>query len=61
MLEKVQKRLVSSMQGLMGPSYEEKLLEIGIDSLEDRRPKLDLIENLQDHQDDRNLDEEDWD
>ena len=45
-LEKVQKRLVSSVQGLRGHTYEEKLTEIGLDSLEDRRIKLDLIQTF---------------
>ncbi len=43
-LEKVQKRLVKSVQGLTGPTYEEKLQELGLDTLEDRRAKLDLIQ-----------------
>ncbi len=43
-LEKVQIRLVKSIQGLSGTSYEEKLSEIGLETLEMRRRKLDLIQ-----------------
>ncbi len=43
-LEKVQRRLVKSIQGLSGSSYEENLAEIGLETLEQRRRKLDLIQ-----------------
>ncbi len=45
-LEKVQKRLVKAVHGLKGSTYEEKLQELGLDSLEDRRAKLDLIQTF---------------
>ncbi len=46
MLENVQKRLVKQIQGLNGTSYEERLAELGLDSLEERRAKIDLIQTF---------------
>ncbi len=46
LMEKVQKRLVSAIQGLKGESYEEKLLELGIEKLEQRRTRLDLVQTF---------------
>ena len=43
-LERVQKRAVSMISGLRGTNYEEKLKELGLESLEDRRTKLDLVQ-----------------
>ena len=43
-LEKVQKRAVKQIRGLEGVSYEEKLLELGLNSLERRRDYFDLVE-----------------
>jgi len=43
-LEKVQKRAVNLITGLVGKSYEEKLVELGIASLESRRKYFDLIQ-----------------
>ncbi len=45
-LEKVQHRLVNSISGLAGQTYEEKLREAGLESLEVRRNKLDLIQTF---------------
>ncbi len=36
-LEKIQRRAVSMVSGLKGQSYEEKLLELNLPSLEDSR------------------------
>ena len=36
-LEKVQKRAISMTSGLSGSTYEEKLREVGLTSLEERR------------------------
>jgi hypothetical protein len=43
-LEKVQKRAVSMVNGLTGATYAEKLAEIGLDSLSDRRAEADLVQ-----------------
>ena len=38
-MERVQKRAVRQIEGLKGKTYEEKLLEIGLESLESRRDR----------------------
>ena len=45
-LENVQKRAVRAMSGLKGTTYEEKLLEIGLPSLMDRRREIDMIQTF---------------
>ena len=42
-LEKVQRRLISLIPGLKGKSYEEKLAEVGLDTLGHRRQRFDMI------------------
>ena len=42
MLEKVQRRMVAAVTGLVGSSYEEKLKEINMETLAARREKLDM-------------------
>jgi hypothetical protein len=42
-LERVQKRAVNMVGGLAGKSYEEKLAELRLDSLSDRRIEADLV------------------
>ena len=42
-LEKVKKRAINLITGLVGKSYEEKLADLGILSLESRRKHFDLI------------------
>ena len=44
LLEKVQKRAVGMISGLVGGSYEEKLAEIGLTTLEQRRIRGDMIQ-----------------
>ena len=46
MLENVQKRLVKQIQGLKGASYEDRLAELGMESLEERRGKIDIIQTF---------------
>ncbi len=43
-LENVQKRLVSAIGGLKGSTYEEKLGELGMETLQARRKRLDLTQ-----------------
>lgn len=44
MLEKVQKKAVNMISGLSGDTYEDKLKELNIQSLSDRRLRFDLIQ-----------------
>ena len=43
MLEKVQKRMISLIPSLKGKTYEEKLAEVGLDTLGHRRQRFDMI------------------
>jgi hypothetical protein len=43
MLEKVQQRALKMVSGLTGSTYKEKLQELGMDSLKDRRTEADLV------------------
>ena len=45
-LEKIQMRAVNHISGLQGRSYEEKLKELGLESLESKREMLDLIQTF---------------
>ena len=45
-LEQVQFRMVKQIQGLQSSTYMERLAELGLDSLEQRRQKLDLIQTF---------------
>ena len=42
-IEKVQKRMVNMIPGLSGETYQDKLAELGLQSLEDRRKRADMI------------------
>ena len=44
LMERVQRRAVRMTSGLKGTSYEEKLAEVGLQSLEDRRVRGDAIQ-----------------
>ena len=44
LLEKVQKRAVNLVAGLQGNTYEEKCVELGLETLEKRRTKQDLLQ-----------------
>ena len=45
-LERVQRRAVRMVSGLQGTSYQEKLKEMGLLSLEDRRLQYDLVQTF---------------
>ena len=45
-LEKVQEKAINMISGLKGETYEEKLKELGIQTLEDRRTRYDLIQTF---------------
>ena len=45
-LEKIQRRAVSMISGLKGESYEEKLLELDLPSLEERRHQADMVQSF---------------
>ena len=44
LLEKVQKKMVGAISGLQGSTYEDKIAELGLQSLEDRRGWLDMVQ-----------------
>ena len=46
LLEQVQKRAVRNISGLKGNTYEEKLQELGLTTLKDRRLRTDLIQTF---------------
>ena len=43
-LERVQRRAVKAVSGLKGQSYEERLQELGLPSLSDRRREIDMVQ-----------------
>ena len=43
-LERVQIKAVKAVSGLKGQSYEEKLTELGLHSLQDRRREIDMVQ-----------------
>ena len=45
-LERVQKKAVNFIVGLSGKTYEEKLSELNLTSLADRRKKFDLVQTF---------------
>ena len=45
-LERVQKRAVNLVVGLVGRTYEEKLTELGLNTLKDRRIQIDLVQTF---------------
>ena len=58
--EKVQRRAVNLITGLSGRTYEEKLNELGLLSLKDRRTKLDLIQTYKIMKGIDRVDHENW-
>ena len=51
MLEKIQVKAINMISGLRGKTYEEKLVELGLESLECRRNKQDLVQTYRFMQD----------
>ena len=46
LLEKVQMKAINMISGLVGQTYSEKLVELGIQSLEERRVRFDMVETF---------------
>ena len=59
-MEKVQKKLVSMISGLTGESYEEKLQEIGLSTLDSRRMRYDMVETYKIIHKKNNVKRETW-
>ena len=59
-LEKVQKRLIRSLSNVRGQTYEEKIEDAGLTTLEDRRKRGDLIETFKTLRGINNVDKSDW-
>jgi hypothetical protein len=45
-LEKIQRRAISMVSGLKGKDYNQKLLELGLTTLEERRHQADMIQTF---------------
>ena len=45
-LEKIQQRAVAMISGLKGDSYEERLRELGLTTLEERRHQADMVQTF---------------
>jgi ribonuclease P/MRP protein subunit RPP40 len=45
-LEKIQRRAVAMISGQQGSTYEEKLKELGLTTLEERRHQADLVQTF---------------
>lgn len=59
-LEKVQKRLIRSLSNVRGSTYEEKLVDVGLTTLKERRTRGDLIEAFKTLNGINNVVKEDW-
>ncbi len=45
-LEKIQRRAASMVSGLKGKTYEDKLVELGLPTLEERRHQTDMLQTF---------------
>jgi hypothetical protein len=45
-LEKIQRRAVFMVSGLKGKTYEDKLVELGLPTLEERRHQTDMLQTF---------------
>ena len=45
-LEKVQQKAMKAVSGLRGRTYEERLAEVGLPSLQDRRKEIDMVQTF---------------
>jgi hypothetical protein len=59
-LEKIQRRAVNMVSGLKGRTYEEKLKELEIPTLEERRRKLDMVQTYKIVTGKENVNRESW-
>ena len=46
-LEKVQKRAVKMVSGLKGDNYEDRIKELGLPTLEERRHQADMVQKTE--------------
>ena len=60
LLEKVQVRAVKQIRGLKGKTYEEKLSELNLPSLAERRKRADMIETFKIVKGHNNVDMSTW-
>lgn len=60
MMESVQRKMVTQVAGLKGRTYEERLEEMGMVTLEDRRNELDLIQTYKIVQGVDEVEREEW-
>jgi ribonucleases P/MRP protein subunit RPP40 len=59
-LKKNQQRAVSVISGMQGTTYEEKLKELGVTTLEERRHKADMVQSFKILQGCDNVNSETW-
>ena len=59
-IEKVQRRLIRSLSNVRGSTYEEKLIDTNLTTLEDRRKRGDLIETFKTLSGKNNVDKSEW-
>jgi hypothetical protein len=45
-LEKIHQRAVAMVSGLKGKTYEERLVELGLTTLEERRHQMDMLQTF---------------
>jgi hypothetical protein len=45
-LEKIQRRAITMVSGLKGTEYEERLKELGLTTLEERRHQADMLQTF---------------
>ena len=43
-MERIQQRAIKAVSGLKGTTYEERLLELGLPSLQNRRREIDMVQ-----------------
>ena len=59
-LEKVQRRMIKSLSNVRGSTYEERLMDVGLTSLAERRQRGDMMETYKSLNGVSNVKKEDW-